>query len=197
MGYFLCNPIRNLLPSSTLNIDFYSTFRVGSSACNYISQKIKDLYIYSRSSNNTEINNSIALKESYVYLFRGWKKLLLTAQNIPNIWINNYDSKKKYIKNFYERKIKKNISTAELQQAEDDLPQFLLKLSEFEIKNLLDKIESNIVTKTLSQVQFYTIHSYKGLETDTVRIYNDINTHVEQNLYYVALTRGMKNIIID
>ncbi len=43
----------------------------------------------------------------------------------------------------------------------------------------------------------YTIHSYKGLEEDTVRIYNDIDLNKEHNLHYVALTRGKKNIIID
>jgi len=43
----------------------------------------------------------------------------------------------------------------------------------------------------------YTIHSYKGLEDDIIRIYNDIDIIKEQNLYYVALTRGKKNIILD
>jgi uncharacterized protein YpbB len=43
----------------------------------------------------------------------------------------------------------------------------------------------------------YTIHSYKGLEDDIIKIYNDIDIEKEQNLYYVALTRGKKNIILD
>ena len=46
-------------------------------------------------------------------------------------------------------------------------------------------------------VEMYTIHSYKGLESDIIRIYNDIDIKKEQNLYYVALTRGMKQIIMD
>ena len=186
-----------LLPSTTININFYSTYRIGSIVCNYISSQIKNLYIFSKSSNNTIMNDYSKLKNEYVYLFRGWKKLLLTAQNMTNIWINDYNSKKKYIENFCERKNKKYISKIELQQAEDDLPNFLVKLSVFEIKNLLEKIEDNLVEKTKAKVEFHTIHSYKGLENDTIRIYNDINIQSEQNLYYVALTRGMKNLIID
>ena len=186
-----------LLPPSTLNIDFYSTFRVGSSACNYISSQIKDLYIFSKSKNNTIINNYSALDNSYVYLFRGWKKLLLTAQETPNIWINNYDKKKQYIEKFCEKISKWGISREEIQDAEDDLPGFLVKLSLPEVESLLTKIESNLVEKSEASIEFHTIHSYKGLENDTVRIYNDINIQAEQNLYYVALTRGTKNLIID
>ena len=186
-----------LLPSTTLNIDFYSTFRVGSSACNYISSQIKNLYIFSKSENNTIINNYSALDNSYVYLFRGWKKLLLTAQDTPNIWINNYDKKKQYIEKFCEKTSKWGISREEIQQAEDDLPNFLIKLSLAEVQCLLTKIEGNLVEKSKANIEFHTIHSYKGLENDTVRIYNDINIQGEQNLYYVALTRGMKNLIID
>ena len=186
-----------LLPPSTLNIDFYSTFRVGSSACNYISTQIKNLYIFSKSENNTIINNYAGLDEPYVYLFRGWKKLLLTAQHTSNIWINNYDKKKQYIEKFCEKMSKWGINREEKQQAEDDLPNFLVKLSLAEVKCLLEQIENNLVEKSKASIEFHTIHSYKGLENDTVRISNDINMQQEQNLYYVALTRGMKNLIID
>lgn len=186
-----------LLPTSTLNIDFYSTFRVGSSACNYISTQIKNLYIFSKSENNTIINNYAGLDKPYVYLFRGWKKLLLTAQHTSNIWINNYDKKKQYIEKFCEKTSKWGISKEEMKQAEDDLPNFLVKLSLAEVKCLLEQIENNLVEKSKASIEFHTIHSYKGLENDTVRISNDINMQQEQNLYYVALTRGMKNLIID
>ena len=186
-----------LLPSSTLNIDFYSTYRVGSSACNYISTQIKNLYIFSKSENNTIINNYAGLNEPYVYLFRGWKKLLLTAQSTSNIWINNYNKKKQYIEKFCKNTSKSSISREEMKQAEDDLPNFLVKLSLTEVKCLLEKIENNLVEKSKARIEFHTIHSYKGLENDTVRISNDINRQKEQNLYYVALTRGMKNLIID
>jgi superfamily I DNA/RNA helicase len=61
------------------------------------------------------------------------------------------------------------------------------------------KIEENITTKELSKYKLYTIHAYKGLEDDNIRIANDIDTteEVDENLHYVALTRGMKYIISD
>ena len=65
------------------------------------------------------------------------------------------------------------------------------------VKCLLEQIENNLVEKSKANIEFHTIHSYKGLENDTVRISNDINIQQEQNLYYVALKRGMKNLIID
>ena len=39
----------------------------------------------------------------------------------------------------------------------------------------------------------YTIHSFKGCEHNNVKLCEDI-TEDEQNLLYVALTRGMKKI---
>ena len=54
-----------------------------------------------------------------------------------------------------------------------------------------------MVSKDKCMVEMYTIHSYKGLESDIIRIFNDIDIKNEQNLYYVALTRGMKQIILD
>ena len=77
------------------------------------------------------------------------------------------------------------------------MPKFLLKLSAEELQRIIDDIEKNGVPKEECMVEMYTIHSYKGLEGDIVRIYNEIDIKNEQNLYYVALTRGMKRIIMD
>ena len=68
------------------------------------------------------------------------------------------------------------------------------------LEKLISDIEGNIVSKEDAQIEFYTIHSYKGLEDNNVRIAGDIEdiTGVkDSNLYYVALTRGMKNIVED
>jgi hypothetical protein len=43
----------------------------------------------------------------------------------------------------------------------------------------------------------YTIHSYKGMENNNIRVFNDIDHEEEENIYYVALTRGIKNIYLD
>ena len=66
-----------------------------------------------------------------------------------------------------------------------------------ELEDLLKKIKNNIVDQKNSFCQLYTIHSYKGLENNNIRIFDDIDKNNEENLYYVALTRGLKNIILD
>jgi superfamily I DNA/RNA helicase len=80
------------------------------------------------------------------------------------------------------------------------LPVFLKSLSEEDLEKLISDIEENITLKQEAQYKFYTIHSYKGLEDDNIRISIDIEDMVgdkDKNLYYVALTRGMKNIVED
>ena len=122
---------------------------------------------------------------------------MLSAQSIPNIWINSFQSQIDYIKRLHGRLQAGNIDEDELNEFSDDLPKFLLKLSVEELEKIINDIQNNIVKKEDCKVELYTIHSYKGLESDIVRIYNDIDIKKEQNLYYVALTRGMKEIILD
>jgi ATP-dependent exoDNAse (exonuclease V) beta subunit len=185
------------LPPSSLILEFYSTFRVGNPACDQISAKFNDCWMISKSSNMTVLEYNTIPDDKYVYLFRSWKNLLKTAQNIKNIWIYNYDSQIEYIKKLHSRLQISKLDEDELNEFSDDLPKFLLKMSFEELDKLLNKIKINIVNKEVCNVEFYTIHSYKGLENDIIRIYNDIDIRNEQNLYYVALTRGIKKIILD
>ena len=185
------------LPPSSLILEFYSTFRVGNPACDQISAKFNDCWMISKSSNMTVLEYNTIPDDKYVYLFRSWKNLLKTAQNIKNIWIYNYDSQIEYIKKLHSRLQISKLDEDELNEFSDDLPKFLLKMSFEELDKLLNKIKINIVNKEVCNVEFYTIHSYKGLENNIIRIYNDIDIRNEQNLYYVALTRGIKKIILD
>ena len=185
------------LPSTTLALEFYSTFRVGLPACNEIRDKFKSCNIISRSKNITNILYDVVPTEKYVYLFRGWKNLLQTAQNLENIWIHNFDSQIEFIKRLHNKMQISNLDEDELNEFSDDLPKFLLKLSLEDLEKLINDIQKNIVVKNKCNVEMYTIHSYKGLESDIVRIFNDVELPKEENLYYVALTRGMKQIIID
>ena len=43
----------------------------------------------------------------------------------------------------------------------------------------------------------YTVHAYKGMENSHIRIFNDIDQEEEENIYYVALTRGKDHIYLD
>lgn len=187
----------NKLPDSSLIFEFYSTFRVGSPACEEISAKFDHCNMISKSINKTVLEYDIVPDEKYVYLFRNWRNLLQTAQYIPEIYINNYDTQIEFIKKLHSKLKNSSLDEDEFNDFADDLPKFLLKLSLEELEKLINDINQNIVKKEKCKVEFYTIHSYKGLEDDIIRIYNDIDIKNEQNLYYVALTRGKKRIIID
>ena len=47
------------------------------------------------------------------------------------------------------------------------------------------------------EIQFYTTHSYKGMENNNIRLAKDIHIKKDENIYYVSITRGMKKILID
>ena len=185
------------LPSSSLVVEFYSTFRVGDPACSQIRDKFKDCWLITKSTNETILEYDVVPQEKYTYLFRNWKNLLKSASSIDKIWIYNFDTQIQYIKRLHEKLQFAKLTEEELNEFSDDLPQFLLKLSAKELESLINNIEKNMVQKNECMVEMYTIHSYKGLEDDVVRIFNDINIEKEINLYYVALTRGKKRIILD
>ena len=92
---------------------------------------------------------------------------------------------------------KYGINEEEKAKFEDDLPNFLLKLTANELENLLNKIDEHLVSKKNADCHMYTIHAYKGMENTQIRVFNDIDFEEEQNIYYVALTRGIQNIYLN
>jgi hypothetical protein len=182
----------NHLPAHSLIVEFYSTFRIGDPACEIIRNKFKDCWMISKSKYTTILTkdvDSIADKP-YTYLFRSWRRLLTTARTMQKVWICNYEQQMDKI-----RKLHPVISKVSGEEFEDDLPSFLKSLSKEDLEELISDIERNIVAKEEARYKFYTIHAYKGLEDDIVRIANDIDTEDDSNLYYVALTRGMQTIV--
>lgn len=190
----------NYLPSNTLVIEFYSTFRVGEPACELIRKKFNDCWMISKSSNETILGSDVcSIKdEGYTYLFRSWKKLLQTAEIMKNIWICNYEEQIEKMRRLHSvlTTFGGNIDEEEFS---DDLPLFLKSLTKDQLEILISNIEINIVPKETALYKFYTVHSYKGLEDNNIRIANDLEDKngEDKNLYYVALTRGMKKIIED
>jgi superfamily I DNA/RNA helicase len=186
------------LPASALTVEFYSTFRVGDPACEVIRQKFKNCWMISKSKHQTLLVSDVtALKEeSYTYLFRSWKKLLTTAQRTEKIWVCNFEAKADTMRKMHPA-LRKGGGFDD--DYEDDLPKFLRMLSEDELEEMIASIEKNSTSKEEAKYKFYTIHSYKGLEDDHVRIADDIEDKYcdDKNLYYVALTRGMKVIVED
>jgi flagellar biosynthesis GTPase FlhF len=189
----------NHLPKNTLTIEFYSTFRVGDPACEKIREKFDNCWMISKSKNQTVLSDdeSILENEKYTYLFRTWRSLLITACETDNIWIHNFESQAEKMRKLHE-KLSRFHSSIENDDFPDDLPMFLKSLTNDQLEELILKIEENIVKKSEAQYKFYTIHSYKGLEDDNIRICDDLEDkdgNIDSNLYYVALTRGMKKIV--
>lgn len=182
------------MPEDSLIVEFYSTFRIGNPACDEISRKFKNCWMISKSVNDTKfISNFNKDITNYVYLFRSWKCLLQSAEFIPNVWIFNFNNKIQQIEKLYYHIQKYPLTEEEKGDYEDDLPNFLLELEEYELHRMIKNIKSNLVEKKHANVQMYTIHSYKGLENDYIKLGYDIDES-DQCLYYVALTRGKKLI---
>lgn len=183
----------DFMPKTALTIEFYSTFRVGNPACEEIRSQFKNCWMISKSKNNTVLSNDMS-EEKYVYLFRTWRHLLTTAKSMKDIWICNFDMKVDEIRKKHERVQKKGFDD---DKYEDDLPKFLKTLSKEDLDLLLNTIYDNIVPESKANVKMYTIHSYKGLESDYIRVSSDVEVDEDLNLKYVALTRGMKHICVE
>jgi len=187
------------MPPGSLIIEFYSTFRIGEPACSKIRERFDDCWMISKGKNETILTSdeSFTDSEKYTYLFRTWRCLLMTAQHMKKIWIQGFDKKVVSIRKQYQK-----LSAGfgfDNDEFEDDLPKFLKSITEEQLEDMISNIEENLVHQDIAICKIYTIHSYKGLEDDNIRIADD-NDNIEKednNIYYVALTRGMKKIIED
>ena len=112
-----------------------------------------------------------------------------TARFTKNVWINDFDKQAGYMRNLSEKLKKFDLTDEERSQFSDDLPYFLLSLGQGELEHMLDDIEANTVSKDECTCEMYTIHAYKGLEDNVVKVHSDIDEE-DENLRYVALTRG-------
>lgn len=189
------------LPKSTLTLEFYSTFRIGEPACSQIRDTFDNCWMMSKNKNSTEMSRGSQPSGNYVYLFRTWQSLLNAAQTIPNVWINNYAKQIQFIKNLHKKLQIAPLTDEEMDGFSDDLPAFLMKLTQFELDMMITGIDRNLVTKQNATCMMYTVHTYKGLEHTNIRlsqdVYKKLETNEENNIYYVALTRGMRTIHID
>ena len=191
----------NYMPKDALIIEFYSTFRVGDPACETIREQFDDCWMISKSKNTTTISNDISIigDKKYTYLFRTWRQLLTTAEGLTTIWINSYDSKIADIRR--KHAILSKVGNAfDDDEFEDDLPKFLKSITADQLEEMIANIEVKLADKDEAACKLYTVHGYKGLEDDNIRIASDIELDDKEeiiNVYYVALTRGMKHIIMD
>ena len=194
------------LPDKTFRLEFYSTFRLGKTACSTLEKVFPGLQILSKQNNYDTVidrfvsNNELEMFEGkpYVYLFRSWRNLLLRAQALKNCWIYQFDKQIVFIQQLHEKLQNANMTEDDLNEFSDDLPKFLLSLSSNDLMMLIENIKKNLVyDQSNAKCFLYTIHSYKGLEHDFIRVSDDVDLKEESNLYYVALTRGKKQIFKD
>ena len=186
------------LPKESLIVEFYSTFRIGNPACDEIRNKFESCWMISKStSNETIFVDSFDDTDKYTYLFRTWKVLLQTAEKMPGIWIYGYEKKISEIRNLHAKLVTIKNFDMKTNILDDDLPMFLKSLSAEELEKIIENVSNNIVNYDESQYKLYTVHSYKGMEDHNIRIAEDIDVQKEENIYYVAITRAMKKIMID
>jgi hypothetical protein len=185
------------LPAKALTIEFYSTFRIGNPACEQIRDEFSSCWMISKSPNQTQLVNQFSEQDEYTHLFRSWRVLLETAEVTQDIWIYTFDKKINEIRNLHTKLLTvKNLSNEE-GLFEDDLPKFLKSLTAERLEQLLNNISNNVVSVQECRVKMYTVHSYKGLEDDHIRVAPDINLVEDPHIYYVAITRGMKSLWIE
>jgi superfamily I DNA/RNA helicase len=189
----------DLLPENTLNIEFYSTYRIGNPLCRIITNKFDKCHMISKNPNETiqrtEIGN---VNEQYIYLFRTWKCLLKKAEITSNIWIYSIDKKIEEIERLFN-KIQGGYYDNDDEEDDEDLPKFLKSLTNYELNQLITNIKNNLVQKEQAEVLFFSIHSFKGMESNIIRVFNDIkmDTEEERNIVYVAYSRAKKVLVLD
>jgi superfamily I DNA/RNA helicase len=183
------------LPNHSKIIEFYTSFRIGEPACSTIRNRFDDCWMIPGNNHSTKMVNEGIPNTKYAYLFRSWKGLFETARKTKNIWINEFDKQSTYMKQLNEKLKKYDLTEEEKAQFSDDLPYFLLSLGQGELEIILKDIEDNCVPRSECICEMYTIHAYKGLEADIVKVHNDIDLEKEENIAYVALTRGKRLII--
>jgi hypothetical protein len=185
------------MPSSATIIEFYSTFRIGEPACSLIRARVPNLWMISKAPGGrlTEIGGSMVNWQKAVWLFRSWKMLFQAARITRGIWIYGFDTKLVQIRSLHS-KLNSSWSVSDDDEFEDDLPKFLKSITKDELEALISDIERNLVFEGDAKWKMYTVHSYKGMENDYVRMSSDIIIE-EENLYYVAITRGFCQTVLD
>ena len=186
------------LPASTTYVEFYSTFRVGEPACSIIRAQFNDCWMISKSARSTSIGlGTVGDGVKYVYLFRTWRVLLQTAQNLKDTWIYGFDKQMETMRKLHGLLLANPNRKFDADDFDDDITAFLKKITADELEALIAGIEAGLVDKRKAICQIYTVHAYKGLEHEVVRLSYDIDKKKDENIYYVACTRGMDKILFD
>lgn len=201
------------LPPDTLTLEFYTTFRMGEPATSKVATLTKTPMISGVPDRDTRLTTAVThgtmpADTPYTYLFRSWRGLLTTAQTLSaslppgaKLWVHDFDRQMGLMESLHERLTRpgrRQTNSSNVCPEDDDLPAFLIKLTHEELAALKDAIQQcRTQTKAAAHVRLYTIHAYKGLEAEVVRVAGDVDRDSEPNLHYVALTRGTGHVFVD
>ena len=203
------------LPPDTLTLEFYTTFRMGEPATSEVATLTKTPMISGVPDRDTRLTTAVThgtmpTDTPYTYLFRSWRGLLTTAQTLgaslppgTKLWVHDFDRQMRLMESLHERLTRpgrRQTSSGGNHACpeDDDLPAFLMKLTHEELAALKDAIQQRRApSKAAAHVRLYTIHAYKGLEAEVVRVAGDVDRESEPNLHYVALTRGTGHVFVD
>ena len=210
----------NRLPKSTLKVEFYSSYRIGNPACKHIRAMFKDYWIISKTDRVTNIVTSLEEADRPTYLFRTWRLLLKTAHDSPSkVWVHNFQSHANDLRKEFQKLTiarseiaRNNVPITEeqdkgiairLDDAGSTFPRYLLSFrNEEAFETFIDKTKKNTLRGADNKKPHWnlrTVHSFKGLETDCVRVAGDNNMDNKDNIhtFCVALTRCRTKLMID
>lgn len=200
------------LPENTLVFEFYRTFRMGNPGVREIAAHTGVSMIAGTQEARTRLHRVTrhdtvkCPSVPYTYLFRSWRALLTSGTRLATelapdqrIWVYDFDRQMANIENHHDKILRfgGNAKQSSFDQ-DDDMPAFLMKLDKSQLLALKESIV-RLSTPNPSEAfcKLYTIHSFKGLEDDVVRVADDAHPTNEPNLYYVALTRARKEMWVD
>lgn len=175
------NAFRRLPPGATTHLHLYRTFRVGFPLTDYVNDKVPGVIMvpHAGATHSTHVHENKAppLGVQYVYLVRTWKRLLQLAATTSGCWVPGLAAKAVEMR----------------ERLEDDGDALGLE----ELDDVLACVKAHAASDAASaRVVFSTVHSFKGLEAKCVRLASDVRPNMKC-LYYVALTRAMRDLYID
>lgn len=191
----------NIIPDNVFTL--HKTFRFGADACRLLNESGVNYYTTfpGLSDNTTPVVRysqfSLYNKESYTYLFRSVCCMVKDAECLSR-------SGTRVSLDFEKRigEIKKEKKQMELYKKQgkkiyiDNKTQaWIEKLDNANIDQLRDLFSKMIPVEGETYIEFSTVHKYKGMESDVVRVAEDVIIDPDLNIINVAISRA-RNLLV-
>jgi hypothetical protein len=170
------------------------SFRFGQSICNLVNgMSLTGAPLEPGADRITRIHNlsesvceSEFLTGPYIYLFRSWKELMITACKFPRAFVD------------IESQGFKGIRWQKSVDGETTTSQWVKKLKKGELDQMISKIttQHHRLKTDSNRITFLTVHAFKGKEDKTVRLHVDVMQEEDQRITYVGVTRAIERLVI-